>query len=109
MRAHFERLSAGPDRLDNLQSGILPVGVNSNQTAAGPQRPRQRRDDAFGAEIDRGFGPVGLRSNDQVEIGLGAAGARDDRIEQKTVRSEEHTSELQSHLNLVCRLLLEKK
>src|SRR5260370_28769089 len=28
----------------------------------------------------------------------------DDRI-----RSEEHTSELQSHLNLVCRLLLEKK
>src|SRR5207237_6001345 len=29
--------------------------------------------------------------------------------EFKNVRSEEHTSELQSHLNLVCRLLLEKK
>src|SRR5260370_32444496 len=27
----------------------------------------------------------------------------------KPVRSEEHTSELQSHLNIVCRLLLEKK
>src|SRR5260370_27403180 len=27
----------------------------------------------------------------------------------KGFRSEEHTSELQSHLNLVCRLLLEKK
>src|SRR5260370_22884466 len=27
----------------------------------------------------------------------------------ETWRSEEHTSELQSHLNLVCRLLLEKK
>src|SRR6266487_3125765 len=27
----------------------------------------------------------------------------------KRVRSEEHTSELQSHVNLVCRLLLEKK
>src|SRR5438477_5980192 len=26
-----------------------------------------------------------------------------------THRSEEHTSELQSHVNLVCRLLLEKK
>src|SRR5438477_9605845 len=26
-----------------------------------------------------------------------------------TRRSEEHTSELQSHVNLVCRLLLEKK
>src|SRR5260370_20292121 len=28
---------------------------------------------------------------------------------QEELRSEEHTSELQSHLNLVCRLLLEKK
>src|SRR5260370_3956878 len=28
---------------------------------------------------------------------------------KQRVRSEEHTSELQSHLNLVCRLLLEKK
>src|SRR5260370_5730713 len=28
---------------------------------------------------------------------------------QHVPRSEEHTSELQSHLNLVCRLLLEKK
>src|SRR5260370_27897365 len=28
---------------------------------------------------------------------------------QRLARSEEHTSELQSHLNLVCRLLLEKK
>src|SRR5690242_21244839 len=27
----------------------------------------------------------------------------------QTRRSEEHTSELQSHVNLVCRLLLEKK
>src|SRR5260370_29726368 len=29
--------------------------------------------------------------------------------EVRDFRSEEHTSELQSHLNLVCRLLLEKK
>src|SRR5690242_21098359 len=33
----------------------------------------------------------------------GARAAIDD------IRSEEHTSELQSHVNLVCRLLLEKK
>src|SRR5260370_30029377 len=31
------------------------------------------------------------------------------RISVVCSRSEEHTSELQSHLNLVCRLLLEKK
>src|SRR5260370_32277865 len=30
-------------------------------------------------------------------------------LENIRARSEEHTSELQSHLNLVCRLLLEKK
>src|SRR5690606_39813920 len=30
-------------------------------------------------------------------------------INDRTVRSEEHTSELQSRENLVCRLLLEKK
>src|SRR5256885_12117086 len=32
-----------------------------------------------------------------------------DREEQAVLRSEEHTSELQSPCNLVCRLLLEKK
>src|SRR5260370_29584887 len=30
-------------------------------------------------------------------------------MDAESDRSEEHTSELQSHLNLVCRLLLEKK
>src|SRR2546429_2870139 len=35
-------------------------------------------------------------------------GHRDERRET-AVRSEEHTSELQSRLHLVCRLLLEKK
>src|SRR5690242_21317035 len=29
--------------------------------------------------------------------------------DHSSIRSEEHTSELQSHVNLVCRLLLEKK
>src|SRR5260370_37996622 len=34
---------------------------------------------------------------------------RSSRLKTPISRSEEHTSELQSHLNLVCRLLLEKK
>src|SRR4051812_49498058 len=34
---------------------------------------------------------------------------RRDRRHRRGRRSEEHTSELQSHVNLVCRLLLEKK
>src|SRR5688572_32500554 len=36
-------------------------------------------------------------------------GAKGDGKTDCTVRSEEHTSELQSQSNLVCRLLLEKK
>src|SRR5260370_18837704 len=43
----------------------------------------------------------------------GGYDALTERIVERVVdgrrRSEEHTSELQSHLNLVCRLLLEKK
>src|SRR5260370_28645830 len=35
--------------------------------------------------------------------------SRSPRAAPAQMRSEEHTSELQSHLNLVCRLLLEKK
>src|SRR5260370_25476942 len=45
--------------------------------------------------------------------GLRASAAPTSRAEpgsfRRAIRSEEHTSELQSHLNLVCRLLLEKK
>src|SRR5260370_8520990 len=40
---------------------------------------------------------------------LRASQARSMSSRLQRARSEEHTSELQSHLNLVCRLLLEKK
>src|SRR5260370_26664440 len=39
----------------------------------------------------------------------GKGGTRNRKRRESLERSEEHTSELQSHLNLVCRLLLEKK
>src|SRR5438477_3786835 len=37
------------------------------------------------------------------------AGGNSTTLNVTLTRSEEHTSELQSHVNLVCRLLLEKK
>src|SRR2546422_1121689 len=40
---------------------------------------------------------------------LGHEHSRDDERKRLATRSEEHTSELQSRLHLVCRLLLEKK
>src|SRR5438034_6416216 len=53
--------------------------------------------------------PEGVKAYD---IGLLAADIRDlihERGAETALRSEEHTSELQSHSDLVCRLLLEKK
>src|SRR2546426_11727590 len=49
-----------------------------------------------------------------LEDGIAVAGPRrrkvpGTRVSQELFRSEEHTSELQSPCNLVCRLLLEKK
>src|SRR5260370_26648545 len=42
-------------------------------------------------------------------VGAGVHARGDCGVVLSSGRSEEHTSELQSHLNLVCRLLLEKK
>src|SRR5260370_18008675 len=44
-----------------------------------------------------------------VEQGNGLSGLPEVDVRDGRARSEEHTSELQSHLNLVFRLLLEKK
>src|SRR2546427_6664556 len=56
--------------------------------------PQERRAMQLAAVIGKVFWEGGLRA-------LGVAG--------NVTRSEEHTSELQSQSNLVCRLLLEKK
>src|SRR2546427_3117738 len=50
-------------------------------------------------------GPAGLRDR----AGGWPPGRGDVLVQQDQRRSEEHTSELQSQSNLVCRLLLEKK
>src|SRR2546427_8352147 len=61
---------------------------------------RLARADREGTEADQGhFAPFLQRRYNSVERG----------IESIACRSEEHTSELQSQSNLVCRLLLEKK
>src|SRR5260370_5303447 len=65
--------------------------------------PLRRRPSALqrwptGADVRRGLRSILRR---------GASVRRDQN--SAALRSEEHTSELQSHLNLVCRLLLEKK
>src|SRR5947207_14803550 len=59
----------------------------------------------FRSRVADGGAPVG---EDLVQlVGVGRGELRPDR--EEIARSEEHTSELQSHSDLVCRLLLEKK
>src|SRR5687768_17699096 len=74
-----------------LFRSYLEVGERL-QDAAVPQQAQRDADDLVGGVRDRAdFGAE--------RVAGGAVGAR----------SEEHTSELQSRLHLVCRLLLEKK
>src|SRR5690606_40595500 len=77
---------------------VLPEGEDSDP-----------RDQPLGEETVRG---LGNRKNDQVLAllrGEGIAPYPGSVAYLDALRSEEHTSELQSRENLVCRLLLEKK
>src|SRR3712207_8390909 len=59
--------------------------------------------------IEPGRGMVGDAGVLKAEVVLVSKKSRDDKLRWVYLRSEEHTSELQSRQYLVCRLLLEKK
>src|SRR2546429_1700998 len=62
-------------------------------------------------EIKNPLTPIRLGIQHLLRTRRAARGAKDFdlTLEETAERSEEHTSELQSRLHLVCRLLLEKK
>src|SRR2546422_6924418 len=62
-----------------------------------------------GRRYSRGTGTAPFPSSGPTSAGARDRGARNLRALYRAGRSEEHTSELQSRLHLVCRLLLEKK
>src|SRR2546422_1270887 len=62
--------------------------------------------DDVGAELHRVHDPL---RGDRGREGVRAADLHGQDPRRRGDRSEEHTSELQSRLHLVCRLLLEKK
>src|SRR5438105_12912807 len=72
-------------------------------------RPLLRRATLGGRDARRA--PVRERRRAAGDRGAGLVGARASRLARgvRRTRSEEHTSELQSRVDLVCRLLLEKK
>src|SRR5207237_10183215 len=80
----------------------LPIWPRGRRSAEPCRAPRHRV-----REVGPYRRPSALRDpriQDGKEVPESAA-----RHHGRRRRSEEHTSELQSHLNLVCRLLLEKK
>src|SRR5688572_14725788 len=72
------------------------VGVLALQSASDPHLTTPYPFDVLGAQT-------------QGMIGYWLLQAMQNQLPGRQVRSEEHTSELQSQSNLVCRLLLEKK
>src|SRR5206468_11079804 len=71
---------------------------------------QSKLDPLFGTHASRAPGPVSLeRDALDLRSDLSYEGWRWRLGIQKRKRSEEHTSELQSRSDLVCRLLLEKK
>src|SRR5256884_3038371 len=92
------------------EDGIRDVAVTGVQTCALPISGNDRH---FRVEqIDQAAQNPALRlsaQSEQNEIVPRQERVYDLRNHRVFIRSEEHTSELQSRLHLVCRLLLEKK
>src|SRR5687768_18171966 len=80
------------------EDGIRDVAVTGVQTCALPIFRTRHRETSICWMAKEGPSP---------SFGCSASPGGDQRFFQR--RSEEHTSELQSRLHLVCRLLLEKK
>src|SRR5260370_328145 len=94
---------------DRHRSAAITI-PRSARCRAGPARPAAARPALAGADgrgLQHGLRHSGLPgSGGPVEAPPAGDAAG---LHGQPCRSEEHTSELQSHLNLVCRLLLEKK
>src|SRR5260370_23572532 len=73
------------------------------------QRTRGERARVSPVILREAEGEKRLRASRKIPRTLGAEMQIQGVLKREPSRSEEHTSELQSHLNLVCRLLLEKK
>src|SRR2546426_5152199 len=89
------------------RSTLFPYTTLFRSLAAGPRAPGAR----VAAPGLRALAAVrgAARRADPPALQRGVPGPRRERAKACRRRSEEHTSELQSPCNLVCRLLLEKK
>src|SRR6266481_4705406 len=92
------------------------AALASEAAAAAAAKAEERKRDEEARKLamidERRAKPLQLRSINflnTTKTGTSLSGATDSFNVSKVLRSEEHTSELQSQFHLVCRLLLEKK
>src|SRR5690606_41842068 len=106
IRCQLIRLPLSLTRLPYTTLFRSRLGRAREQAAAGERRcePAQRDQDQGAAG-----GAEQTQRVDLQQRGLAHALSAGEADPQPRPRSEEHTSELQSRENLVCRLLLEKK
>src|SRR5690348_17800136 len=84
----------------------------SSRSAPSTTRRSTRRARSFASRSSRSEPGRGERVDEPVREGAGRVARQrcgDQGGDARPLRSEEHTSELQSPVHLVCRLLLEKK
>src|SRR5690242_5799321 len=87
-----------------FRSGIWP---HRSDVAARPRRRAQVRGGGFTRRLPPLCGGDQGRQDAEHRVPIAQAGRAQNPGRAVRVRSEEHTSELQSHVNLVCRLLLD--
>src|SRR5690606_41631306 len=95
-RVHLDFHSFPTRRSSDLRQRLGPAGLVNN--ALDPAQ--------FEAALQDGFFHSGQHDEGGNQVG---GSQQHGHVDVIPVRSEEHTSELQSRENLVCRLLLEKK
>src|SRR5438034_3099706 len=84
-----------PELLERLGCRVTAINLETDGLFPRPPEPVPENLKALGALVRRKKADIGI--------------AVDPDVDRLAIRSEEHTSELQSHSELVCRLLLEKK
>src|SRR2546430_6204454 len=99
-RPRSSPLFPSPTLFRSAKGGVCPILHEPCKNLAEDGRTFE---DFFGEQLKANRARLGAVERE------GAHAARDLRAARDAERSEEHTSELQSQSNLVCRLLLEKK
>src|SRR6266480_6872167 len=102
--ASFSHLGGKARSKPRRSSTKSQVRLRVGQTKGDDQRRLLQRHDIVQKRKIKSRPAAGIKL--RLEI---SGGGRLRQHRFRSLRSEEHTSELQSHVNLVCRLLLEKK